>query len=102
MNIEVSGVFDRPPRYGGILILDFLGELPRQFADLDDAHAAGILQQRIAFKGFVTVLIPSEVLRYAITVHDDLAKQDRITLLDKAAPPPLKCFPGTPCRWTRW
>ena len=76
MNVEVSGIFDRPPRYGGILILDSLGELPYQFTDLDDAHAAGILQQCIAFKGFVTVLIPSEVLRYTITVHDDLAKQD--------------------------
>ena len=101
MDIKIPGVFARGPGHSRIPTFHIIGELPDELTDLNNAHAAGILKQQIRLKGRIAVLVSHQIIRNAITIHDNLSKQDLITLLDKAAPPLLRCSLKMLCRWTR-
>ena len=76
MHIEVPRILDRSPRDRGVLRLYFLRKLSDQFPDLDDAHTAGVLKEKIRLKSIKAVLISVQVIRDTITLADDLFKED--------------------------
>ena len=86
VDIEISGVLYDTPRNGRVLPLDLIGELGNQFPDLNNAHTAGILKEIIALKSCKIMVIPLQIIRDTLSVHNDFLKDDSITHFDKAAP----------------
>ena len=86
VDIKISGVLYDTPRNGGILPLDLIGELGNQLPDLNNAHTAGILKEIVALKRCEIMVIPLQIVRDSLAVHDDFLKDDSITHFDKAAP----------------
>ena len=86
VDIEIPGVLYDTPRNGGVLPLDLIGELRNQFSDLNNAHTAGILKEIVALKSCEIMVIPLQIVRNTLAVHNDFLKDDSITHFDNATP----------------
>lgn len=102
MDVVIARVFDHPPWHGRICPAHILGQQGSQLADLDNTHAAGILKQQVVLKRAVVVLVPFEIILNPVAVVNDLPDNDAVTLVDKAAPPRLKCPPEMRGQRIRW
>lgn len=86
VDIKISGALDYTPRNGGVLPLDLIGELGNQLPNLNNAHTAGVLKKIVALKSCEIMVIPLQIVRDPLAVHNDFLKDDSITHFDKAAP----------------
>ena len=64
VHIKVTGILDCPPRDLRVLLLHFIGEHAAQFADLNDAHTARILDHGIGQKSLFVCFDPQKIIRY--------------------------------------
>ena len=85
-DIEIPGVLYDTPRNGGVFPLDFIGELGNQLPDLNNAHTAGVLKEIVALKRCEIMVIPLQIVRNTLAVHNDFLENDSITHFDKATP----------------
>lgn len=86
VDIEIPGVLDDTPRCCGILPLDLIGELGNQRPNLNNAHTAGVLKEIVTLKSCEIMVLPLQIVRDPLTVHDDFLKDDSVTHFDRAAP----------------
>ena len=86
MDIEIPRVFYNTPRDGRILLLRGLRQLCRKFADLNNTHAACVLEHLVVLKSREVVLEPFQIVFNPLTVPNDFFQKDSVTLFDKATP----------------
>ena len=62
VNIEIPSIFDNSPRYSRIFLLCLIRKLGNQFTDLDDTHAACVLEEVVVFKCGKIVVISLQII----------------------------------------
>lgn len=95
MDIEISGVFDYPPRNRNGAGLEFIGQKTAELPNLHYAHTAGVLKHCVRFKSSVAVIIAGKILGNPLAIVNDLFQNRSITGFDKAAPRLSLSFAGS-------